>query len=161
MNTGQSLMVIVGILLLTVFILTVYRASTARITISLVNEATITATGLAQSLIEEIQIKSFDEKTIGQTVTSTDSLTASGLLGKDTGEILVTQFDDVDDYNNYTRSDSLSRLGTFYSKVDVYYVQKFTPEAKTSSRTFTKRIDLFVTNFSLTDTIKLFHVVSY
>jgi hypothetical protein len=154
-------MVIVGILLLTVFILTVYRASTARITISVLNEATITATGLAQSLIDEIQIKSFDEKTISQTITSEDSLTAVGLLGPETGEILVTQFDDVDDYKNYTRSDSLSRLGTFNSRVDVYYVQKLTPETRSSVRTFTKRIDVFVTNFSLTDTIKLYHVVSY
>lgn len=29
----------------------------------------------------------------------------------------------VDDYNNFTRTDSLSRLGTFNSKVDIYYVQ--------------------------------------
>jgi hypothetical protein len=154
-------MVIVGILLLTVFILTVYRASTARITISVLNEATITATGLAQSLIDEIQIKSFDEKTISQTITSEDSLTAVGSLGPETGEILVTQFDDVDDYKNYTRSNSLSRLGTFNSRVDVYYVQKLNPETRSSVRTFTKRIDVFVTNFSLTDTIKLSHVVSY
>ncbi|MBU2447502.1 MAG: hypothetical protein KJ666_18265 [Bacteroidetes bacterium] len=161
MNTGQSLMVILGILLLTIFILTVYRASTARITISLMNEATITATGLGQSLIDEIQIKSFDENTIGQQLTTTDSLTAVGSLGVETGEVLVTQFDDVDDYNNYTRTDTLSRLGAFSSKVNVFYVQKFTPETKSLVRTFTKRFDVYVTNFSLTDTIKLYHVVSY
>lgn len=161
MNTGQSLMVILGILLLTIFILTVYRASTARITISLMNEATITATGLGQSLIDEIQVKAFDEKTVGASISTPDSLTPSGSLGKDTGETLLTHFDDVDDFHNYTRTDSLSRLGAFSSKVDVYYVQKFTPETKSLVRTFTKRIDVYVTNFSLTDTIKLYHVVSY
>ncbi|MBM4175511.1 MAG: hypothetical protein FJ213_04970 [Ignavibacteria bacterium] len=161
MNTGQTLMVIVGILLLTVFILTVYRASTARITISLVNEATISATGIAQSIIDEIQMKAFDENTTTSGVSSTNSLTAVGSLGPETGETQSTLFDDIDDYNNFTRSDSLSRMGTFNTKVQVYYVQKMTPETKSLSKTFTKRIDVFVFNFSLTDTLKLYHIVSY
>lgn len=161
MNTGQTLMVIGGIFLLTLFILTVYQTSTARLTITYLNEATITATGIAQSMIDEIQMKAFDEKTTTSGVSSTDSLTAVGSLGPETGETLSTLFDDVDDYNNYTRSDSLSRMGRFNTKVQVYYVQKMTPETKSLSKTFTKRIDVFVTNFSLTDTLKLYHIVSY
>lgn len=161
MSTGQSMLVIVGLLLFSIFMLTVYRSSTARISLTLLNEATITATGIGQSLIDEIQVKAFDEKTVGTSISTPDSLTPSGSLGKDTGETLLTHFDDVDDFHNYTRTDSLSRLGAFNSKVTVSYVQKFTPEVKTTTRTFSKRIDVFVMNQALTDTIKLYHIITY
>lgn len=161
MSTGQSMLVIIGLLLFSIFMLTVYRASNARISITLLNEATITATGIGQSLIDEIQVKAFDEKTVSASISTPDSLTPSGSLGKDTGETLLTQFDDVDDFHNYTRTDSLSRLGAFNSKVTVAYVQKFTPDVKTTTRTFSKRVDVFVMNMALTDTIKLCHIVTY
>jgi len=141
--------------------LTVYRATSSRVSLTLLNEATITATGLGQSLIDEIQVKAFDEKTVNSSVSTSDSLTLSSSFGKDAGETLVTHFDDIDDYHNYTRSDTLSRLGQFNSSVIVSYVQKFNPDSKTSIRTFSKRIDVFVMNQALTDTIKLYHIITY
>jgi hypothetical protein len=82
-------------------------------------------------------------------------------MGKDGGESVSTQFDDIDDYNNHTRTDTLNRMGTFNTKVLVYYIDKSNPETKSLTRTFTKRIDVNITNFSLPDTLTFSHIIGY
>jgi len=125
------------------------------------NEAIITGAGIAQSLINEIQVKAFDEKTVSRGYSIADSLTHPNLLGSDAGEYVSTQFDDIDDYNNYTKSDSLDRLGLFNLKVNVYYINKLMPDVKSYVQTFTKQIDILLTNFSLPDTIRFHQVIAY
>ncbi len=161
MGTGQQLLTIAAIVLLSVLIINVYRSNSTQSSIIYENEAILEAAGLAQSMIDEIQSKAFDEKTLSEPVAEATELTPSGLLGKDSGEIKDYQFDDIDDYNNYTRTDSLDRLGVFTTTVSVYYVQNFEPDTKTTSRTFSKRVDVSVSNFSLQNPIKMSQVISY
>ncbi len=125
------------------------------------NEATFTATGLGQSLLQEIELKAFDEKTISVRRTSTDSLTTSAHLGKDSGESVDSTFDDFDDYNGYVKTNTLDRLGVFTANIDVYYVTTMSPETKSANRTFSKRIDVFVTNQYLLDTLVFSKIASY
>jgi hypothetical protein len=157
----HQVLTIASIFLLSMLILNVNNATTERLTSMYSNESVISASGIAQSLIDEIQTKCFDESTTNKLVLSADSLTHAKLMGKDGGESVSTQFDDIDDYNNHTRTDTLNRMGTFNTKVLVYYIDKSNPETKSLSRTFTKRIDVNVTNFSLPDTLTFSHIIGY
>lgn len=161
MNTGQTLLVTIGLLLFSIFMLTVFRTTSSRFAFAIANEAIITGSALAQSMIDEISQKSFDEKTVSGTVIVPDSLTPINNLGPDIGENDVTRFDDIDDYNNYVKIDTLFRLGNFRTRVNVYYVSSSNPDLRSTSRTFFKRIDVFLTNNYITDTIKMFRVITY
>ena len=161
MNSGQQILTIFAVAILTVLILQVYNSQSTKETMLLSNEAIITGTGIAQALLNEIEAKAFDEKTVSTGYGIADSLTLPNSLGPDTAEVLYTQYDDIDDYNNFTRSDTLGRLGLFNTKVGVYYIEKMSPGVKSSTQTFTKEIEISLTNFSLPDTIKFYQVIAY
>ncbi|UCH64586.1 MAG: hypothetical protein JSW63_08120, partial [Ignavibacterium sp.] len=61
------------------------------------NTAVIAASSVAQSMIEEIQQKAFDENTVSKSVLNDANLTDLSYLGPDKGEFNNTQFDDIDD----------------------------------------------------------------
>ena len=157
----HQILTIASIFLLSMLILNVNNATTERLTSMYSNESVISASGIAQSLIDEIQTKCFDEMTRNNVVLTTDSLTQVKFLGKDGGESFSTQFDDIDDYNNYTKTDILNRMGEFNAKVRVYYIDKTKPDLESTVSTFTKRIDVQVTNFSLPDTLTFSHIIGY
>src|ERR1035437_487236 len=62
----------------------------------------ITATSLAQSVIEEAKTKAFDEKTLSDTVTLVSSLSAT--LGPDAGETISPSPDVMDAVKNSFKS---------------------------------------------------------
>ena len=157
----QTLLVIGSLIALTYSILTMNTSQSVQAGFQLNNEAMISATGIGQSLLEEIELKAFDEETISNTITDTDSLTSSFSLGKDSGESTHYTFDDFDDYDGYTKTDSLSRLGTFSTEIEVYYVNTMAPDTKVTYKTFSKRIDILVSNEFLLDTLVFAKVISY
>jgi hypothetical protein len=125
------------------------------------SESVIDASGLAQSIIDVIQSKAFDENTITDAVEQLDSLTAADKLGPESGEYKHTEFDDIDDYNNYSTTVSLDRMGDFDINVNVFYVETLNPQTKSSTATYSKKIELSIINYSLIDTLKYYHIVSY
>lgn len=157
----QTFLVVGSIAALTYTILNINNAVGTQTTKQLDNEAIFTATGIGESLLEEIDLKAFDEKTISSRINSADSLTSSSFLGTESGEFSYTAFDDFDDYNDYVKIDSLNRLGVFYSQIDVYYVTTMSPDTKSLSRTFSKRIDISIINKYLIDTLFFSKVTSY
>jgi len=161
MSGAQHLLAIAAILLLTTLILNVHRSTGEKILITYTNESVITGTGVAQSLMDEITIKAFDENTVFHPVFDADSLTAVNSLGVDLNEYSRTDFDDVDDYQNFQDTVTTDRMGEFNVKVLVAYVNPNNLESLSSVRTFTKRIKVMVTNFNLPDTIRLSHIVGY
>lgn len=161
MNTGQTLLVALGLLIFTVFILTVYRTTASRFAMVISNEALLTGSALAQSMVDQIIQKGFDEKTIDKVVLHPDSLTAPSRLGPDLFETDVTKFDDIDDYNNYTQNDSLPRLGRFKTFVLVNYVSQTNPDQISTIRTFFKKISVYVINDLVKDTVKIYRIVTY
>jgi len=161
MNGAQQLLAIAAIFLLTTLILNVNRSTTDKIITTYSNESFITGTGIAQSMIDEIIVKSFDENTVDKPVFETSSLTPSSSFGPDGSETDYRDFDDIDDYDGYTKTESTDRMGDFNIQVHVGYVLPDNLEQETSQRTFTKRIKVMVTNFSLPDTIKLYQIVGY
>lgn len=161
MFSVERILVTVGIMLLTVLILNVNQSQNTHSSTVLFNESVISASALAQSMLDEIQSRAFDENTIVSAADAVTDLTVNASLGPDGGESNSTQFDDVDDYDGYGRVDTLTRLGTFNTAVDVYYVTKANPSASSGSRTFVKRIDVFITNAYLADTVKFNHLIAY
>lgn len=161
MGSAQLILLAGGLILLGAVSLTIYNSFNNKTDFELQNEAYITAASIGQSMIDKILTKSFDQKTVSHSYTVPDSLTSVGLLGPDAGETSVTSYNDIDDYKNYVQLDTLSVLGVFRTKIDINYAQKFNPDITSNARTFTKRIDVFVTNTFLKDTLKLNYGVTY
>jgi len=160
-NSGHMLLTIAGIFLLSNLILNVHRANTERMIATYTSESVINASGLAQSIIDEIQTKAFDENTITTAVSKTELLTPVSDLGPEPGEVKNTDFDDIDDYNNYTTKIILDRMGDFDLKVKISYVNTSNPNILSSSSTFSKHVEVLVTNYSLMDTLNFNHIISY
>jgi hypothetical protein len=162
MGGGQMLLTIGGIMLLSFLMLTFYESEGNSTTVTLFNEALITSTGIGQTVIEEMALKSFDENTINRSNATIDSLTLPNSLGPEAYETSIDLFDDFDDFNNYARTDTLSRLGNFDIEVSVNYVQFEEPDSVVNVRTFYKLATVSVTNKKyLVDTLKLSYTASY
>jgi len=161
MNSGHMLITIAGAILLSNLILNVHHANTERMIATYTSESVIDASGLAQSVIDMIQSKAFDENTVSDAVWQVDSLTAANNLGRESGEFKHTDFDDIDDYDNYSITVSLGSIGDFDIDVNVFYVSILNPDIKSSTATYSKRIELSIINYSLLDTLKYHHIVSY
>lgn len=157
----QQLLVIGSIIALTYTILSINNSNRYQTEWELNNEAIISSTGIGQSLLEEIELKAFDEKTISHLVTTSDSLTASSYLGKDSGESSQYTYDDIDDYDGYTKVDSLNRLGVFSTSIEVYYVKTMYPDVKIASKSFSKRINIIISNEYLIDAVVFSKVIAY
>ncbi|MFA4924799.1 MAG: hypothetical protein WC557_11450 [Ignavibacteriaceae bacterium] len=157
----QQLLIIGALIILGSLVLTFNRSTQNVNANNYFNIALIDATASAQSLIEGIQTKAFDENTVSASVSSTSALTAVGLLGPDAGETVAIQFDDVDDYRNYTEIDSFKQFGVFSLSVQVNYVQKYSPETVSSAPTFLKKVDVTVTNPFLVYSLTLSRIISY
>ena len=161
MNSGHMFLTIAGVILLSNLILNVHKANTNRMLANYTSESVIDASGLAQSIIDMIQSKAFDENTTKAAVWQLDSLTAANNLGPESGEYMHTDFDDIDDYNNYSATVTLDRMGDFDINVNVFYVSTLNPQIKSSIPTYSKKIELSIINYSLLDTLKYYHIISY
>ncbi len=160
MNSGHMLLAIAGVFLLSNLILNVHKANTERMIATYTSESVIDASGLAQSIIDMIQSKAFDENTTKAAVWHLNSLTSAFKLGPESGEHMHTNFDDIDDYNNYMATVSLDRMGDFDINVNVFYVTTLNQQ-KSSIPTYSKKIEVSIINYSLLDTLLYTHIVSY
>lgn len=68
----------------------------------------------------------------------------------------VVKFDDVDDYNGYTRTVDGPTITGFTASATVYYVNVTSPHAKTTSRTYMKRMIVVVTHPLYIDSVSSF-----
>ncbi len=159
MNTGQSLMSIGAMMLLSILVLRVNNTFQNTSSVLLDSKLGLLATSIATSQIEEISRLSFDESTVSNAVSSTSSLTPPGSLGPETGEV-YPNFDDIDDFNGYTKTDS-SMTAIFNISCSVQYVSSTSPDVVSSSPTWNKKISIFVSSPSMRDTIKMSTIYSY
>ncbi len=161
MGTTQLLLVVGSLILLGMLALMVGRTFTTSAGWDSANQALITGTAIAQSMLEETQLRAFDEKTVNASVKLADSLTSPVNFGPEAGETTSSTFDDISDYNGYIRSDTLEGLGVFTTSVAVHYVPTMYGETISWSKTFCKRIDVCTYNKYLADTIKLSYISTY
>ena len=161
----QTILTIGALMLLSGVMLSLNNAVLTRDVIQYESEATLTATSLAQSLLEEARTRSFDEQTVPpKTVETPSSLTSAGNLGAETGEVITEDFDDVDDYNGFVRIVTTPRFGDYEQRVGVYYVRNGSLQTPLTYQTYLKRVDVTVWNpyiGSTDQTITLSTVIAY
>ena len=162
MNTGQSLLVTAAFALLSTLTLAVNGTIIATSNMGLEMEANLNALSYAQSLLDEIQTKSFDENTTNDNrVFTNGGMTTLASFGTDGSEGFALpdssrngefksqwRYDDVDDYHRYQRWCWNSRLGWFEVRSTIEYVHEDNLTVQ-SSQTWHKKITVDVENFSM------------
>lgn len=171
MMTGHMMFVVVAFALLSLVTLGVNGLILEKTTVMLDAEASITAISIAQAMIDEIQTKSFDTKTVTARVFNAADLTPTIRLGPEAGETITlpdvfpfrsdSLYDDVDDYNNYRRTVTTPRLGNFAVVDSVYYASESNLDLRSSTQTFYKKIMVTVTHPSMRVPVVLTDVTVY
>lgn len=137
MNTGQTLITIGALVLLS---MTILRINTGFLSTNSVLQATKTsvfAVSYATSTMEKANSLAFDSATDTTSLTNVNQLTNVASLGPETGETVDT-FDDFDDYNNYFAQDSLELNGYYETRCYVSYVEPTNPDVSVNYRTWHK-----------------------
>ncbi len=131
-------------------------------TLGLEMEANLNALSYAQSMLDEIHTRAFDESVTGGKRVFTDAgMTSVGSFGADAGETITgvdssrnnvflsqTRFDDVDDYHLYTRWIWNTRLGWFIIRDTIRYVNEDNLTVQ-AGKSWHKKIIVNVQNYAM------------
>ena len=151
MTTGQMLITVAAMLLLSLLVLRV--SSTTIVTQESMQNSKfgVLATSLANSILEEASMKFFDENSIGTFITDVNDLTNTVDFGIEAGENSdsVETFDDFDDFHNYTKTYDNLPSAVFVVTCEVTYVDPDIGGLVTANRTWHKMIIVNVTNPSV------------
>ena len=166
MNTGQTMLAMGAMMLLSFLVL---RFNTIHLTseqASYNSKFGIVATSLANSLIEEAKDKAYDKNAL-DTTKNISSPNDFSNIGKDGGES-YPDFDDFDDYNNLYYLDTLSLKNPqtgkptgFEIRSIVEYVTDANPDVKSGSKQYHKKMTVSVFSSAMMDTVKLTTIFSY
>lgn len=165
MNTGQMLLTIGAMILLSTLILRVNNNFAGNTETVYDSKFAILATSVGASVIEEAMGKAFDDNTAGAPASKLSDLTEPHKLGPEGGES-YSSFNDFDDYNGYVKIDSTMPSAVFDIQCTVCYVDPNSPDVTSNSRTWTKKISVIVYADSnstslMKDTVKLSSLFSY
>ena len=160
MNTGQSLITIAAMMLLSVLVLRIN--STILNTDRVVQDSKfgLLATSMATSMIEEATNKAFDENTVSNNVNSIGQLTAPYKLEPESDEV-YPNYNDVDDYNGYSRIDSSMPSAVFKISCSVAYVSSTSPNVISNLATWDKKVTVTISSISMQDTVTMSSIFSY
>lgn len=164
MNTGQMMIGIGAISLVVLTILNFNRTSLTTQDSLIYNKHFILATSIAQSMLDEISSKAYDEEIVKGTTISSESNFSTSLKA----EVYENypNYDDIDDYNNFEKQDTIPGLGIFDVLVKVSYLNdNFTVTAlKSYNKLVTIRVTspVFVNYYTeQKDTVSISTVMSY
>ncbi|OGU57496.1 MAG: hypothetical protein A2V66_12495 [Ignavibacteria bacterium RBG_13_36_8] len=160
MNTGQMLITIAALLLLSVVVLRTNNSFLITDSVLYDTKFGVLAVSLGTSVIEEATSKTFDNTSDSASVTSLNALTLPLLLGPEAGETYDT-YNDFDDFNGYTRVDSSMPSAIFNISCRVNYVTTSNPDAISAIKTWHKEITVTITSVSMIDTVKMSSIYSY
>ena len=160
MGTGQMLLTICAMVLMGSIILSTNRNINTNSYTLLRTNCGLDAVSLATSIIQEADSCAFDSSTVSGSDTVLTQLTPVASLGRDNNN--PNDLDDVDDYNGLTGQDSMGS-GWYYWKTKVFYVNNPANlnQNSTIARSWTKRLDIWVWNKDLPDTIVMHSIYSY
>jgi hypothetical protein len=167
--------VIAALILLGLTTLGINNMLAVKTTTMLQAEASLNAISIAQTMIDEIETKSYDAATAGGTkVYDPSNFTAPASLGCNASEASsvpqpdvstpfksVAFYNDVDDYQNYRRVMVTPVMGPFTVVDTVVYVSEDNPDTKLNTQTFYKRITVTVTHANMSYPLKLTDVAIY
>lgn len=157
MNTGQMLLVLGALMLLSLVALTINSMLVNKTATMLEVEAHLDAVSLGQSMLDEILTQAYDQAVAnGAKVFDSTGFTATGSFGPNGTEASnvplpeppdtaspfksLKYYNDVDDYNGYKRLAFTSAMGTFSIIDSVYYVTELDPSVKSTPQTFFKKV---------------------
>lgn len=167
MNTGQMLLSMGAMMLLSFLVLRFNSIQLTSAQASYNAKFGIVATSLATSMLEEAKDKVFDEVVLDTTKQITSASELSATLGAE-GTEAYPNFDDFDDYNNLLHVDSLSlknpQTGAptkFTITAKVEYVTETNPDVKASGKTYHKKMTVTVTSSAMIDKVELSTIFSY
>lgn len=157
----QTLLISGSILLFSITIIGV-NSFCQDLTVETENKKMLTAFSLADDMIEEIRVRSFDENTLKLITENVSSLTPLSSFGSDIGEdsLDIRSFDDIDDFEGYTRSIKISSAENYCLKCDIRYVFGDNPDAFSTEQTFYKKISIKVSSSLLKNSINLSDIVT-
>lgn len=145
MNTGQMMIGITAMGLVAYIILNFSNSSLSTQDSIIYSKEFIVATTLAQSTLDEISDKFYDEVVAeGKTIKSEKDF--SSTLGTDASEV-YPNFDDVDDYNNFNKTEIVPQMGEFTVSVQVEYMTDGL--VKSGTKTYNKNVTIYVTSPTL------------
>ncbi len=158
MNTGQTMMTMGAMMLLSAIVLRVNTSNLNNETVRDKAQYGVLATSISTSIIEDAQSKAFDHNTDTNSVSLLTGLSA--VLGPEAGETPAT-FNDFDDYNGYTNRDSTMPSAIFDIACEVVYVNPNDIEGYTSNRTWHKKINVTISSPFSPDTFRTSSIFSY
>ncbi len=163
MNTGQMLLTLGALVLLSLLTLRVNSSQLTTQETMQNSKFGILAVSVASSIMEEASEKAFDENSIEDFVTSLTSLTAKGSFGIESGENADSSstFDDFDDFDGYTATITDMPSAIFDVSCTVNYVDPDVAGFTTTSNSWHKQLIVSVTSSSMVDTIKMTKIFSY
>lgn len=161
MNTGQMLLSIGALLLLSLTVLRVNNTILQTDSVMMDSKFGILATSIATSLIEKASKKAFDANTFEDAVSNLSELTTANGLGPGVGETTPENFNDFDDFNGYTEQITNLPSAVFNVSCQVCYVDPTVPDGKLSTQSWHKKMMVKVSSPSSQDTIKLSTIYSY
>jgi hypothetical protein len=166
MNTGQTLLSIGALFLLTLTVLRVNNSILVTDSVMQESKFGILATSLATSLIEKASKKAFDANTFDDAVSTLSELTPSSGLGPGSGEVAPDLCNDFDDFNGYVDSVTNLPSAKFYLAAKVCYVNPNNPDGKITTQSWHKKMTVTVTSSNLNnknerDTLRLSTIYSY
>lgn len=160
MNTGQMILTIAAMFLLSVLILRSNKTFLGTSSVMMDSKFGVLAVSIATSVIEEASDKAFDEATDTLSIDNVVDLTNPILLGPEEGETYEL-FNDLDDFNGFAKVDSSMPSAEFNINCDVVYVNPSNLDVPSSSRTWHKKITVTIDSPSMADTIRMSSVYSY
>lgn len=170
MGTGQTMLTIGAIVLLTMVILRVNNNFLGTNSYLMRAKFGILAVSLGTSIIEEANSKSFDSLSDTAGVIAVTGLTQPNDLGPEAGEV-YPNFNDFDDFNGLafnTRDDSTFISAVFDVSCSVTYVSDSDLDGTSLSRTWHKKLTVYITSESMRDlyseeldTLKMSSIFSY
>ena len=158
MNTGQMLLTVGALILLSSMLLRFNRSVMTSDDVMINSKFNVLASSLCISVIEEARGKAFDQKTDAAAVATTNELSLA--LGPESGE-KYEDFNDFDDFNGYVKVDSTMPSAIFYVTSKVSYVEAKSPIKLTTSRTWHKMITVTVMSPSMNDVVEMSSIYSY
>jgi hypothetical protein len=161
MNTGQMILSIGALLLLSLTVLRVNNTILQTDSVMMDSKFGILATSIATSLIEKASKKAFDANTFEDAVSSLSGLTPANGLGPGTGETTPENFNDFDDFDGYTEQITNLPSAVFDVSCEVCYVNPTNPDGKLNTQSWHKKMKVKVSSPSSQDTINLSTIYSY
>lgn len=166
MNTGQSILTILAMMLLSVLILRVNNTFLSTGSVLIDSKYVIVATSLATSQLQEISNLAFDENTYNSPTNNLSDLTPPASLHSESGETNSSMYNDIDDYNGWHDTVSVVMENNkppekFYVSCTVVYVNSANPDVTSNIATWNKKISVTVSNPFMPDTVKESTIYSY